>query len=231
MKNILNGLPILNLLLWVNSCSYRAAEIWEFDNLERIGGHAVSVIGDPVVVDTPEGIAVRFDGDGDQLVVDHNPIGIATSFTVEVVFRPDACYPENSDPRFIHIQDPKDERAKRLMIDLRLNEQNRCYLDAFIKTDTSDLVLIDETLTHPTEEWLHAAVVFDQGLMTTYFNGEKELTGKVGYAEQIINPTGKVAVGGRMDRRNWYSGMVKTLEVTPRALDPGEFIEAPNANH
>ena len=28
--------------------------------------------------------------------------------TVEVLFRPYACYPENTAPRFIHIQDPED---------------------------------------------------------------------------------------------------------------------------
>jgi hypothetical protein len=225
MKNIMTLLQLLILPSLVISCGNPGdVESWEFDNLEQIGGHPVTVFGDPQVVETEQGKAIRFDGDGDQLVVDHNPIGEAASFTVEVVFRPDACYPENTDPRFIHIQDPEDERAKRLMIELRINEQNRCYLDAFIKTDTSDLVLIDETLTHPTEEWLHAAVVFDQGSMTTYFNGVKELSGRVGYAEQIINPAGKVAVGGRMDRRNWYRGMVKTIRVTPRVLDPGEFM-------
>ncbi|MGW8315249.1 MAG: LamG-like jellyroll fold domain-containing protein, partial [Bacteroidales bacterium] len=194
MKHTMRPLFTLICSVLAISCGAQTdPEYWVFDNLQQIGGHPVTVIGDPSVVDTPEGKAVHFDGEGDQLVVEHNPIGAATSFTVEVLFKPDACYPDHTDPRFIHIQDPDDPRAKRLMIELRINEQNRCYLDAFIKTDTSDLVLIDESLTHPTEEWLHAAVVFDQGLMTTYFNGVKELAGRVGYDRQIINPVGKVA--------------------------------------
>ena len=219
-------LSLLSTLLFL-SCSEDGSETWEIDNLERIGGHAVTVVGDPVVVETDIGKAIRFDGDGDLLLVDHNPIGEAKTFTVEVLFKPDACYPENTDPRFIHIQDPEDERAKRLMIELRINEQNQCYLDAFLKTDTSDLVLIDENLVHPTEQWLHAAVVFEEGVMTTYFNGIRELRGEIGYEAALINPVGQVAIGGRMDHRNWYSGIIKSLKVTPRALDPEDFIKLP----
>ena len=217
----------LFLILMAWSSPSGDAWTWDIDNLERIGGYPVTVFGDPMVVQTDLGKAVRFDGDGDRLLVDHNPIGEAKSFTVEVVFKPDACYPHNTDPRFIHIQDPDDKQEKRLLIELRVNEQNECYLDAFIKTDTSALVLIDENLVHPTDEWLHAAVVFDNGVMTTYINGIRELSGKVGYVQMLINPGGKVSIGGRMDHRNWFSGLIRTLKVTPLALDPGDFIRIP----
>ncbi len=83
------------------------SETWKIDNLELIGGHKVSVIGDPEVLITDMGKAVKFDGDGDLLLVDFNPIGDAAAFTVEVVFKPNASYPENIAPRFIHIQDPE----------------------------------------------------------------------------------------------------------------------------
>ena len=215
----------LTLVLLTGCATSDGSETWGIDNLENIGGHPVTVIGNPQVEMTELGKAVRFDGDGDQLLVDHNPIGAAKIFTVEVVFKPDACYPENTDPRFIHIQDPDDEQEKRLMIELRINGNNECYLDAFMKTDTSRLTLIDEKLVHPTEEWHHAAVVFQDGIMTTYFNGVRELTGKVGFEETLINPIGKVAMGGRMDRRNWYRGLIKTLKVTPHALEPEDFIQ------
>ena len=225
MNQLMNACITLLLPFGITSCGPVDGQVWEINNLEQIGGHAVAVIGNPAVVETPQGKAIRFDGDGDQIVVDHNPLGGTTSFTVEVVFQPDACYPENRDPRFIHIQDPGDPQAKRLMIELRLNDQNQCYLDAFLKTDTADLALIDENLTHPTETWLHAAVTYENGVLTTYMNGVKELSGAVGFEESYINPTGKVAIGGRMDQRNWYRGLVKTLKVTPRVLTPVEFID------
>ena len=36
--------------------------IWELDNLEEIGGHKVTVVGEPKVIDTPQGKAIEFDG-------------------------------------------------------------------------------------------------------------------------------------------------------------------------
>ena len=43
--------------------------IWEFDNLERIGGHAVTVIGEPQVIDTSDGKAIEFDGEDDGILL------------------------------------------------------------------------------------------------------------------------------------------------------------------
>ena len=219
-------IPVTALIL--ARCVVDRSETWNIDNLDKIGGHDVWVNGDPEVVDTEIGKAVKFDGDGDMLLVDWNPIGEAKAFTVEVVFKPSASYPENVAPRFIHIQDPDDEEGKRLMIELRINEQNQCYLDGFMRTDTMSLVLIDENLVHPTDQWNSAAVTYENGVMTTWFNGKKELSGQLSYAETLINPFGKVAIGGRMDHRNWFNGYIKTLKVTDRALDPKEFIQLKN---
>jgi len=212
----------------VSACSVEKSETWDIDNLKEIGGHSVTVNGDPEVVDTEIGKAVKFDGDGDMLLVDFNPIGEARTFTVEVVFRPNPSYPENIAPRFIHIQDPDDEDNKRLMIELRINEENQCYLDGFLRSDTGSLVLIDENLVHPTDRWLHAAVTFEDGVMTTYFSGKKELSGTLGYAQTIINPVGKVAIGGRMNHVAWFNGYIKTLKVSHTALDPQDFIQLAN---
>lgn len=111
------------------------------------------------------------------------------------------------------------------MIELRINEKNQCYLDGFMRSDTGSLVLIDETLVHPTGKWLHAAITFDHGAMTTYFNGEKELSGRLGYAETIINPGGEVSLGARMNQRSWFNGFIKTLKVSHTVLDPKDFIQ------
>ena len=199
-------------------------EQWKLNNLVETGGHRIQVFGNPKVVDTEIGKAVQFNGNGDMLLVDFNPIGEAKEFTVEVVFKPDACYPENTAPRFIHIQDPQDPDAKRIMIELRLNEKNQCYLDGYLKTDTGSLVLIDKNLVHPTGVWMHAAVTYKSNILTTYLNGEKQLSGKIGYKEMIINYTGKVVIGGRMNKISWYKGLIKTLKVTKVALEPEDFI-------
>ena len=214
--------------LFLFGCTGVNSETWDIDNLDKIGGHDIVVNGNPEVVETEIGAALKFDGDGDMILVDFNPIGEAKAFTVEVLFKPAASYPENIAPRFIHIQDPDDTNNKRLMIELRINENNQCYLDGFLHTDTMSLVLIDENLVHPTDQWNHAAVTFENGVMTTWFNGEKELSGQLGYAETMINPIGKVAIGGRMDHRSWFNGYIKTLKVTHKALSPEKFIQVPD---
>ena len=208
-----------------SACSAEKSETWEIDNLKEIGGHGVTVYGDPEVVETEIGRAVYFDGDGDMLLVDRNPIGEAEDFTVEVVFKPTSSYPENITPRFIHIQDPDDEDQKRLMIELRINEHNQCYLDGYMHTDTMNLVLMDDKLLHPTNQWLHASITYENGVMTTYMNGNKQLSGQIGYSDIMINPIGKVAIGGRMNHIHWYNGLIKTLKVTHAALEPEDFLD------
>ena len=199
-------------------------ELWDISNLALIGGHAVTTFGDPQVVSTEIGDAVRFDGDGDRLLVDFNPVMDAKAFTVELVFRPDACYPDNTEPRFLHIQDPDDPQGKRVMIELRIDANNQCYMDGFINTDASSLALIDETFVHSTEVWQHVAITYKDSIFTTYFNGTKELSGTLHYSEAVVNTLGKTSLGGRMNDVAFYAGFMKTLKVTHACLEPEDFI-------
>jgi hypothetical protein len=199
-------------------------ELWDISNLETIGGHEVTVLGDPQIVSTEMGDAIQFDGDEDRLLVDFNPLMDAKEFTVELVFKPDACYPEYTAPRFVHIQDPDDPDGKRVMIELRVDANNQCYMDGFIKTDSESLALIDENLVHPTEVWQHVAITYKDSTFTTYFNGIKELSGTLRYTEAIVNPTGKTSLGGRMNHVAFYAGLMKTLKVTHACLEPEFFI-------
>ncbi len=199
-------------------------ELWYIDTLENIGGHSISIIGDPQVVSTDMGRAVRFDGDGDMLLVDANPLGDTKEFTIEIIFKPDGVYPQNADPRFVHVQDPDDTEAKRVMIELRLTADNLWYLDGFMNTDNASLTLVDASLTHPTGQWMHAAVSYQDGHFKTWVNGIEELSGSVTYASEIVALDSKTSLGARMNQKNWYSGIIKALKVTHRALDPTEFL-------
>src|SRR5436309_8012472 len=83
-----------------------APEIWTFDNLEKIGGHPVTVLGHPKIVDAPVGKAVEFNGVDDALLIDVHPLAGARTFTWEAIFRPDGGAFEQ---RWFHLaeQDPK----------------------------------------------------------------------------------------------------------------------------
>jgi hypothetical protein len=199
-------------------------EEWDIASLEIIGGHSVTVFGDPEVVNTELGDAIKFDGDGDRILVDFNPVMDAKEFTVELIFKPEASYPNNLEPRFLHMQDPDDPDGKRVMIELRIDANNMCYMDGFIKTDIESLALIDEKLVHPTEVWQHVAITYRDSTFTTYFNGNEELSGTLRYAEKIVNTVGKTSIGGRMNDVAFFAGLIKTLKVTHTCLEPKDFV-------
>jgi hypothetical protein len=205
-------------------------EVWELNSFEIIGGHSVQVSGNPQIVNTEYGKAIKFDGIDDKLLVDNNPIGDATEFTVEVIFKPYPGYDIGNAPRFIHFQDPDDSLCRRVLIELRLTRKNEWYLDGFMLTDIEERTLVDSTLKHPVGEWFHAAITFKDNTFKTYVNGIQELSGKICFAEKLINKIGKTSIGGRMDKRNYYCGLIKTLKITRKALEPKDFIRLNSGN-
>jgi hypothetical protein len=48
--------------------------VWQLDNLEEIGGHKVTVKGEPRVVETTKGKALEFDGVDDGIFLDVHPL-------------------------------------------------------------------------------------------------------------------------------------------------------------
>ena len=199
-------------------------ELWYIDTLENIGGHPTTVIGNPEVVSTDQGRAVQFDGDGDMLLIDANPLGGTKEFTIEIIFKPEGAYPLNADPRFVHIQDPDDPQSRRVMIELRITDENLWYLDGFMNTDNASLTLIDASLTHPVNQWMHAAVTYQNSIFKTWVNGIEELSGNVTYVSDIVAQDAKTSLGARMNQKNWYRGIIRTLKVTHRVLEPDEFL-------
>jgi hypothetical protein len=72
----------MNLALLLMALAAAAhGETWRFDNLKKIGGHAVKLLGEPRVIDTPKGKATEFDGVDDALFFDVHPLAGATGFT------------------------------------------------------------------------------------------------------------------------------------------------------
>jgi len=199
-------------------------EVWELNSLEKIGGHSLQVFGNPQIVKTDLGKAMKFDGIDDMLLVDHNPLAMVTEFTVEVIFKPASAYYVSNAPRFIHFQDPADTANKRVLMELRLNEKNEWWFDGFMLNDLDELTLARKSLTHPVEEWAHAAITYKNKTFRTYINGIEELNGEIGFNQKLMNSTGKTSIGARMDMRNYYCGLIKMLKVTQKAIDPQQFI-------
>lgn len=195
--------------------------LWRIDSLEQIAGLPVVAQGNPQLVDSVYGKAVMFDGDGDRLLVDNNPLDGASEFTVEIIFKPNDAYPENREPRFFHIEAPENPN-RRITIELRLNDQHQWYLDTYIKSELSQYTLIDSSLVHPMEQWAHAAITYKDRQFTAFVNGKKELSAEVDYLP--IAKTGKTSIGARMNEVHWFNGAILAARITHRALSPEQFM-------
>lgn len=197
---------------------------WAVNSLTEIGGAPVEVLGNPQLVESGHaklGKVVSFDGDGDRLLVDANPLAGASEFTVEIVFKANDVFPANQEPRFFHIE-AADNPNRRLTIELRLNDNKQWYLDAYIKSELSQFTLIDPTKVHRLGEWYHAAVTYKSREFLSYVNGQQELRGEVDY--QPIAAQGKTSIGSRMNQIHWFNGAIAQVAITPKKLAPAEFV-------
>lgn len=223
MKN-LAGIIFLSAVLLAACTPVKSpiagAVLWEVNSLKAIGSAPVSVMGNPQVVDSGFAKAVRFDGDGDRLLVHNNPLGAAQEFTIEIFFKPTDAYPNNLEPRFFHIE-AADNPNRRITIELRLNAHKQWYLDAYIKSEQSQFTLIDPTQVHPIGEWAHAAITYKQREFVSYVNGKKELVGQVDYLPIAANA--KTSMGARMNQVHWFKGDIAWVKITPMALPPAAF--------
>ena len=196
-----------------------SAIAWDVDNLTKIGGNAVELIGAPKVVATDTGPAVAFNGQSDGLLVDGNPLAGLSRFTLEVLFSPDADGIE--EQRFLHIQEAATEN--RAMVELRLTA-GRWSLDTFLLHGTERLTLLDRAATHTASEWHVASLTFDGQVMAHYVDGISQGSGTVAFKALS---GGRTSIGVRQDRRSWFKGRIRTIRVTPSVLAPGAFLPVP----
>lgn len=127
-------LPAGGACLWADPppTGIKQPVVWNLDNLKSIGGHPVTVVGNPRVIETEQGKAIEFDGHGDALFVAANPLAEFKAFTAEVIFRPAAGGPK--EQRFLHFQPNGSE--DRLLFETRLTPDHRWFLDTYLHTPT-----------------------------------------------------------------------------------------------
>jgi Concanavalin A-like lectin/glucanases superfamily len=190
--------------------------IWKIDNLKKISGNAVSIIGNPRVIDAPGGKTIVFDGVGDGLVVNANPIAGARAFTLEAIFRPDANGAK--EQRWFHVQQENSEN--RVLLETRL-VGDQWFLDTYIRSGESNRALFAENFKHPVGVWYHVALVFDGTEMRHYVDGKQEMSGPL-----TIAPLGQgqTSIGVRMNRLYWFKGAIRQARFTAKALAPNEFM-------
>lgn len=182
--------------------------------------NAVTIEGAPTIKGSALGDSVEFNGDGDRLLVQKNPLLGAKEFTIETIIYPYDVYPNNKEPRFLHIESPN-TTDRRITMELRLNHQGQWYFDGYIKSENSSHTLIDKNLVHPTNQWAHTAITYKNKTFTSYVNGKKELSAQVEYLPIADNAA--TSIGARINRVHWFNGQIHSVTVTPTALQPEQF--------
>ncbi len=168
---------LLRLLLPALGLAAFAADdsvTWKFDRLDQIGGHAVTVLGSPKVIDTPQGKAIQFNGINDALFLNVHPLAGAEAFTWEVIFRPDSDGP--AAQRFFHMQE--DGSQNRLLFETRIIDK-QWALDSFAMTSSGSRALMDTKKLHPADRWYQVAAVYDGVNYRNYVNGTLQVAAQV----------------------------------------------------
>ena len=205
--------PILFALLvcWVVPGCAQQPTVYTFEERDRVGDHVVTTSGAPALVTEKGGRSMCFIGEPDAAFLDVNPIASWNKFTIEALIKPRSA--GAAEQRFLHIED---ERAARVLLELRIVSPQQWALDTFLfDSQTSRLTLLDRTKLHSTDEWHWVALTYDGATMTHYVDGVRELEGPVSF--RAMSP-GRMSLGVRLNKVSWYQGCIREVRFTPRAL-------------
>jgi hypothetical protein len=218
MHRLLHTFALLIVFNVIQLASAKEPVTWNLDNLETIGGHRVTVVGKPKVIETNRGKAIEFDGRGDALFIEANPLAGLKEFTAEVIFRPAAGGPK--EQRFLHFQ-PK-ETEDRVLFETRLTADERWFLDTYLQTGEGKHTLYAEKSLHALGPWYQAAIVVDGKTMRHFVNGKEELSAQI-----KLTPLegGETSIGVRHNKVHWYQGAIRQIRITPAVLKPNEFLK------
>ena len=187
------------------------------DNLDLVGGAKATLIGSPSVIQTPQGKARRVRRQKRPVPRRLIPWRDYKSLPRKSFSNP--IHAGAKEQRFVHFQEEGSDN--RLLFEIRLTDDDRWFLDTFIKSGAGNYTLLAEKSLHPIGPWYHAAVVMDGKAMRHYVNGDEELSSPISFSPQ---KEGQTSIGVRLNRVSWYKGAVQRVRITPRVLTPQEFL-------
>lgn len=190
------------------------AILWEMSDLIT-SDSSVRIAGNPKLIEYKKVKALEFNGLNDGIFLDKLPISGLNVFTIEAIFKPESG--GNFEQRFFH---SGEIRGDRVLLEIRSTATD-WYFDAFVQSGAQKMTLIDPTMLHPLNQWVHVAYVVDHGKLSTYVNGQKELEGEI-----TFNPvqTGKTSIGVRLNEQSWFKGAISKIRISPKALKAKDFL-------
>ena len=225
MRFALPGILLLTMALAQTAAPVSRSTIWRFDNIDSIDGHPTHVLGHPHLIDSPFGKAIEFNGVDDALFVDVHPLAGASTYTWEVIFRPDADGAQAQ--RFFHLSELDAATGKdtqnRMLFEIRIVKGEWC-LDSFSFSNGSARTLLNCNDLHPLGKWYRVTAVYDGKMLRNYVGDEKQGEGELHLTPQ---GPGHSSIGTRIDRRDYFKGAIFEARMTPQALTPDEFLKMP----
>ncbi len=201
------------------------SEVWMFDQISAIGGHATKVLGHPEVIETPFGRAIQFDGVADALFVAVHPLAGAKTWTWDVIFRPDAD--GAAAQRFFHLSvlDPATGRDTddRLLFEIRIVNGQWC-LDSFAMAEGQSKTLLNCEKLHALGKWYRVTAVYDGKSLRNYVGDELQGEGGV---QLVPQRPGHSSVGVRINLIDHFKGAIYEARFTRRALAEEDFLKMP----
>jgi hypothetical protein len=201
------------------------AETWYFNQTAEIGGHPTQVVGHPHVIESPYGKAVEFNGVDDGLFIPVHPLAGASTYTWEVIFRPDADGAQAQ--RFFHLQEQDPATGKdtmnRMLFEIRIVDGQWC-LDSFASSGASNRTLLNCKVLHPLGQWYRVTAVYDGKELRNYVGDELQGSGPLDLKPQFA---GHTSVGVRINKVFYFKGAVLMARMTPRVLPTDEFLKMP----
>ena len=198
-----------------------------FDQTAAIGGHPTTVLGHPHVIESPYGKAVEFNGVDDALFLGVHPLAGVSTFTWEVIFRPDADGAQ--EQRFFHLQEQDPQSGKdtdnRMLFEIRIVDGQWC-LDSFASTAGQAKTLLNCKLLHPLGKWYRVTAVYDGKELRNYVDDELQGEGDVKLGPQLA---GHSSIGVRIKRVYYFKGAILMARMTRHALPQEQFLKMPMA--
>lgn len=189
---------------------------WVFDRLSNIGGVDTMVEGDPILVDSPYGKAVQFDGVDDRLVIGKHPLAGMGQFTFQALFRPDGgAFAQ----RWFHLNEEDSTpgaapSVTRILFEIRVKD-GAWSLDAFATGQGYKQTLLFLDKTYPIGPWYWVAQSYDGKTYRSFVNGELQGEADIAFAPQ---GPGRSSIGARMNKVDYFKGAIREARFTPRGL-------------
>ncbi len=206
---------VFSLLVFPARTYYNTGKIiiWKLKDTGSAGNFKAVKLGNPFVKIENGDTSLYFNGINDGLIIPVIPIEGWSKFTIEVLFKP--AGEGTPAPRFIHFEDTASNRGT---FELRLTRNSQWYLDVFLKNGKTNkgLTLIDSTKLHTVNKWYWAALVYDGKKMYSFINGQKELEGEIDFPAM---KEGRISLGMRLNKVNWYKGQISEIRFHPVSLD------------